>query len=91
MSVISQIATGFFNNLTNKEEELYIERIEKCRSCKLLKKDSIFGEICNSDLYINPKTEETSLVKKPGFVNGCGCVLRSKTRVKDAHCPIARW
>jgi hypothetical protein len=29
--------------------------------------------------------------KKSGFVNGCGCILRSKTRVKDAHCPIARW
>ena len=54
------------------------------------KEDKIFGEICNSDLYIDPKSGETSTTKKQGFSNGCGCVLRSKTRVKNAHCPIAR-
>ena len=91
MSVIGQIATGFFNNLTNKEEDLFNERIKLCRSCKLLKEDKIFGEICNSDLYIDPKSGETSTTKKQGFSNRCGCVLRSKTRVKNAHCPIARW
>ena len=90
MSVIGQIATGFFNNLTNKEEDLFNERIKLCGSCKLLKEDKIFGEMCNSDLNIDPKSGETSTTKKQGFTNGCGCVLRSKTRVKNAHCPIAR-
>lgn len=29
------IAKGFFNNLTNREDLLYKERIAICRSCKL--------------------------------------------------------
>ena len=90
MSIISQIAKGTVNNLLNKEDELYQKRIKMCRSCKLFKQDKIFGEICNPSLYVNPKTEETSRVFKSGFIHGCGCVLRSKTRVKEAECPLDR-
>ena len=88
---IDQIAEGFFNNLTNRKEELFKERIEKCRSCKLHSIDRIFGEVCNPRLYVNPLTNEVSKTNKPGFIHGCGCVLNSKCRVPEAKCPIGRW
>lgn len=50
MSQFQQIAEGFYNNITNKQQDLYRERIKICRKCKLLKIDDIFGEVCNSKL-----------------------------------------
>jgi len=88
---ISQIITGTFKNLLNKDAELYHERIAICHNCKLLKKDRIFGEICNPDLFLNPATNELSPVEKPGFRSGCGCVLGSKTRVEESECPLGKW
>lgn len=85
-----QIVEGIFNNLTNRKEELYEERIKVCRLCKLYYVDRIFGEICNPRVYINPNTNETSKKEKPGFVHGCGCSLNSKCRVPQAKCPIGR-
>lgn len=46
--LIQQIAQGFYNNLLNKEDDLYQERIKICRSCNLIKVDKIFGEECSS-------------------------------------------
>lgn len=87
----NQIAKGTLNNILNKEEELYTTRIAFCRQCKLLTKHKIFGEICNPNIYVNPNTDEESVNPKPGFINGCGCVIGSKTRVKEAHCPLGKW
>lgn len=87
MSVIKQIAEGFFNNLTNRKDDLYKERIDICRACPLYKTDGFFDEECNNDLYIN-KDNEVSKVKKKGFIKGCGCALKSKTRVDEAKCII---
>ena len=87
----SQIAKGFYNNLLNKEEVLYQERYFICKACKLIKVDKIFGEICNSTLYLNPKTNEISNVEKEGFKNGCSCVLRSKLRNVESECPLGKW
>ena len=86
-----QIAKGFFNSLTNRKEELSSERKEICLQCKLYKADGIFGPECNSDLHLNPKTDETSTTAKIGFFNGCGCVINSKTRVQEASCPAGKW
>ena len=88
---ISQIIEGSYNNLTNKKQDLYKARIKICRGCKLLRKDGAFGEVCNSRLYLNPETDEISKRNKPGFLQGCGCVLGSKTRVESAHCPTNKW
>lgn len=85
---INQIIKGSFNNLLNKEEDLYKERIAICDDCKLMIEVTVFGKVCNSNLYLNQVTNETSTVQKPGFKNGCGCVLASKNRVKEAHCPL---
>lgn len=88
---LSQIAEGFYNNLKNKEQTLHEERMKICKKCKLLKKDPVFGSVCNSKLYLNVKTDETSLNPQKDFKNGCGCVLSSKTRVPSAHCPLDKW
>lgn len=88
---INQIAIGTLKNLFNKDEDLYLERIAICHKCKLYKVDKIFGEVCNSSIYLNPKTNEVSPIEKPGFYHGCGCVLGSKCRVKDAECPLKKW
>jgi len=88
---INQIAEGFYNNLTGKKEDLYEQRIKICGKCKLFRKDSMFGGVCNSRLYLNPETEEVSRVRKEGFYRGCGCVLKSKGRVESAHCPAKKW
>lgn len=87
---VSQIVKGTINNLLNKEEDLYLKRIAICKSCKLLIQNKLFGEICNPNLYLNPQTNETSTVPRPGFKHGCSCVLASKTRVKDTHCPVGK-
>lgn len=87
---VKQVAEGIYNNLTNKEEELYNQRIEICRKCKLITKDAIFGEKCNSNLYLNPITDNISLVPKEGFYRGCGCILNLKCRVPQAQCPIKK-
>ncbi len=50
MNQLQQIAEGTFNNITNKKQDLYRERIKICRSCKLIKTDDIFGEVCNGKL-----------------------------------------
>ena len=44
--------------------------------------------MCNRKLYFNPKTNETSIFKKEGFINGCGCILKAKCRVPEAKCII---
>lgn len=90
MSTVTQIAKGMINNLLDKEDDLYQQRIKICRDCKLLKHDRIFGEVCNSSLYMN-KDNEISNVPKPGFKSGCGCMLGSKCRVKEARCPLEKW
>jgi len=87
---ITQIIEGTYKNILNKDQELYNERIKICRKCKLLKDDSTFGEMCNSKLYLNPYTNETSEVPKPNYIKGCGCILASKCRVREAHCPLKK-
>jgi hypothetical protein len=88
---IGQIVEGSYNNLTNKKEELYNERMKICRECKLMKMKGAFGEICNPRLYLNPDTNEVSKTPQEGFYRGCGCVLGSKTRVLRAKCPAKKW
>jgi hypothetical protein len=89
MSIVSQIITGTIKSILNQEDELYRQRISICRDCQLIKQDKIFGEICNPQLYMNTQGE-VSKTPKLGFQHGCGCILRSKCRVKESQCPLNR-
>ena len=88
---INQIVEGTVNNIFNKKQDLFEIRIEICKKCKLYKLDSILGPICNRSIYINPKTDEISRIPLAGFSRGCGCLLASKCRVKEAVCPVGKW
>ena len=88
---IDQIIKGHINELLKKEKELYEYRINICKYCPLYKRDNILGYVCNPDLYLNPKTGETSEDNLPNFYNGCGCRLEASTRVKEKRCPVGKW
>jgi len=90
IELTKQILKGTYNNLLNKEQELFKTRMIICKECKLYKADGVFGAECNSKLYLNPKTDETSFKPKEGYVKGCSCILRSKTRSLDSHCPAKK-
>jgi hypothetical protein len=79
------------NSALNKESALSLKRLEICRDCKLWKDDKVFGEVCNSKLYLNPKTNDISITKIKGYIKGCGCLLELKTRVPKATCIIKKW
>lgn len=91
MSTVGSIITGTVNNLLNREEELFEERIKICRQCKLLIVDSFFGEMCNHNLWLNPVTDDLSYFHKDGYFKGCGCILGSKCRVLKDKCPANKW
>lgn len=87
---IKAIAQGHYNELLNKEEELSKKRMQICEKCPLFL-NTMFGMICDSKRYLNPKTNEISYVPKEGFTKGCSCRVNQKTRVIDAKCPQGKW
>ena len=85
------IIEGYLSSLFNQEEELYKTRVSVCKTCPLYKIDRILGEVCNSKLYVNKETNETSTFPKKGFENGCGCLIEKKGRLTYAKCPLGKW
>ena len=88
---INKIVRGTYNNLLKKEERLFKDRMNICKNCRLYRVDSIVGPVCSSGLYLNPLSDEVSKEPLPGYIKGCGCLLNSKTRVRDAKCPTKKW
>ena len=87
---IGNIVKGNINRLLGLNKNLYEERIKICKRCPLYKLK--FGEeICNHKLYLNPKTNDVSTEQKDGYIKGCGCLLKSKTPILEAHCPVDKW
>lgn len=78
------------NDILKKENDLSESRLEICKQCPLFK-DSSFGPICNSNKYISPDGTNWDIKYHENWVRGCGCKLRSKTRLKNAHCIINKW
>lgn len=66
-------------------EELTTKRLNICYECPLYKKD-LLGERCNSQKYINPKTNEWSFFPKEGYIKGCGCIVTLKAKNPKGHC-----
>lgn len=89
---MKDIIKGHYNELTNKEEDLYLQRIAICKACPLYKEDMFAGPICNSKLWMNESDlESTSSTPKAGYKKGCGCRLNAKTRLGHRHCPFNKW
>lgn len=89
-NMIGQIIQGHLNELTNKENELYIERIAICRRCPLLTKSPI-GEMCDASKCIDTNTNLITTIPQKGTICGCGCRLSAKTRVPNAKCVLGKW
>lgn len=90
MSKFESIILGHIDEVFNNNSELSKARLKICKQCPLLS-DTAFGKICNSKIYMNPKTKEISYKYVDGYVKGCGCRLDAKTRRQEEHCPAKLW
>jgi len=61
-------------------------RLEICKKCPIYSKGR-----CNSNLWINPNTDEVSTYSKPGFIRGCNCLISVKAKSPYNHCVAGKW
>lgn len=87
---VSDIIKGHVKELLNRDEALSVERLKICETCPLLI-NTLIGPVCNSNMWINPETNETSTTAKNKYIRGCDCRLSAKTRLKDEKCIINKW
>lgn len=66
------------------------EKLNICRQCPLWK-ETINGPVCNSNKWIEPKTNNSSFFPKSGYVKGCACLLERKTADPNSHCVADKW
>lgn len=67
------------------------ERLQVCKRCNLVRIDPVYGPVCDSTKYMNPKTGETSRLPHAGWIRGCACKLAWKTKNPTAHCVANKW
>lgn len=85
------IVEGHYKELVGNNQALYEERIKICKDCKLYTDDKILGDICDRNKWLNVYTNEVYTDEKENLINGCGCRLNAKARLKQATCPIHKW
>ena len=88
---LGAILNGHTNEMLGLNQNISDTRLKICRKCKLYKKSSMMGEICNSKLWINPINEDVSIEQKDGYIKGCGCRLKAKTTLPNSSCVIGKW
>ena len=86
---VKNIIQGHINEVFNINEDISKNRLKICYRCHLY--SNKLGGICNSRLWLNRNTGDVSVIMKPGYIKGCGCRLRSKTRLPNAKCPVDKW
>ncbi len=69
--------------------ELMEKRLEICKSC-LLYKEGPFGPTCDNEKYMNFENK-ISYLPKPGYIRGCGCLIRQKAMKQNSKCPLKKW
>lgn len=62
------------------------ERLDICNKCPIYS-----NKRCNSNLWINPDTDEISTYAKIGYIRGCNCIVSIKARNKYNHCVAGKW
>lgn len=72
-------------------ENLAKLRMNICKKCPLYKNKYLVFPICNSNLYLNPKTNDVSTSPKDGYIRGCGCSLEYRTNNPKIHCVCGKW
>lgn len=86
---VNDIIQGHWNNLIGKNSDISENRLKICYACPLYSKK--LGGVCNNKLWLNVTTGDVSTIQKDGYKKGCGCVLKAKTRVATAQCPLNKW
>lgn len=86
---VKNIVHGHINEIFNLNEDISKNRLKICYRCPLY--SNKLGGICNSRLWLDVNTGDVSVIMKPGYIKGCGCRLRSKTRLPNAKCPVDKW
>lgn len=62
------------------------DRLAICKVCPIFNNGR-----CNSNLWINPDTNEVSTYAKMGYVRGCNCIISVKARNQYNHCVAGKW
>ena len=65
-----------------------MSRLSICERCGIYDSDR---KLCNSDLYINPETNDVSTRPKTGYFRGCSCYIPRKVLNAKAKCPAGKW
>ena len=65
-----------------------MSRFKICEQCGIYDRDR---KICNGSLYINPETNDVSLMQKDGYIKGCNCYIPRKVLNAAAKCPAGKW
>lgn len=86
---IVDIINGHTKEIFNINEDLSKNRMKICYSCPLF--SNKLGGICNSKLWLNTITGDVSTTKKDGYIRGCSCSLRYKTKNPNEKCPANKW
>lgn len=86
---VGNIIKGHVNEVLGLNVDLKQKRLEICRKCPLFK--DVLGGLCNSQLWLNPRTGDVSTDSKDGYYRGCGCRLQAKTTLITAICPAKKW
>ena len=76
------------NVLSINMEDFQKARLEICQACPIY---NVTQEKCSSILYLNPETNEVSVIKREGFIKGCSCYIPTKIKRESNHCPANKW
>ena len=71
-------------------EDFVEKRLEICRKCAIMR-NTEWGMKCDDRKWLNKETNESSFFKKNGWVKGCGCMINSKSKNLNNHCPANKW
>lgn len=63
------------------------ERLKICKNCPIYTHDGR----CNSNLWINPDTNDVSTYARIGYIRGCNCIINVKARNLHNHCIAGKW
>lgn len=86
---VGNIITGDINKTLGLDQDIVEARRKICEKCPIYSSKN--GGVCNSNLWINPENDDISFEEKPGFVRGCGCMLRFKWRDSSNKCIAGKW
>lgn len=86
---IGDIVEGHYKEITDKENELFEQRIKICKNCPLY--SDKLGGICDSKKCWDIIKNTPESFPGKNIICGCGCRLPAKLRLKNAKCVLNKW